>query len=72
MIKKLLKLLGYSLLSIAVFIGYTFWAEEADIYRCEGQGRHAKAVIEKFETQIGKVANPWPCFKLPVAATRIK
>ncbi|MCT2531269.1 hypothetical protein N2382_10420 [SAR92 clade bacterium H921] len=59
MIKKLLKLLGYSLLSIAIFIGYAFWAEESEIYRCEGQGRHAKAVIEKAEAQIGEVDNPY-------------
>jgi hypothetical protein len=59
MVKKALKILACALLSIAVFIGYAFWAEETDIYRCEGKGRHAKAVIEKFETQIGKVANPY-------------
>ena len=59
MLKKVLKIVAYALLSIAVFIGYASWAEETDIYRCEGKGRHAKAVIEKFEAKIGNVDNPY-------------
>ena len=59
MIKKLLKLLGYSLLSIAVFIGYAFWAEESEIYRCEGQGRYSQSFVDQYEPQIGKMENPY-------------
>lgn len=57
--KRLLKLLGYSLLSIAVFIGYALWAEESEIYRCEGQGRYSQSFVDQYEPQIGKMANPY-------------
>jgi hypothetical protein len=33
MVNKVLKILAYAVLSIAVFIGYASWVEEADIYR---------------------------------------
>jgi hypothetical protein len=57
--KRLLKLLGYSLLSIAVFIGYALWAEESEIYRCEGQGSYSQSFVDQYEPQIGKMANPY-------------
>ena len=59
MLKKVLKILAYALLSIAVFIGYAFWAEETDIYRCEGKGRYSQSFVDQYEPQIGKMANPY-------------
>jgi len=59
MVKKLLKLLAYAMLSVAVFIGYAFWAEESEIYRCEGQGRYLQSFVDQYQPQIGKKANPY-------------
>ena len=57
MVKKVLKILAYALLSIAVFIGYAFWAEETDIYRCEGQGRYSQSFVN--DPLLSKMANPY-------------
>ena len=47
------------LLTIAVFIGYAFWAEEGEIYRCEGYGCYSQSFVDQYESQIGKMENPY-------------
>ena len=57
MVKKALKILACALLSIAVFIGYAFWAEKTYIYRCEGQGRYSQSFVN--DPLLSKMANPY-------------
>lgn len=59
MLKKALKILAYAMLSVAVFIGYAFWAEESEIYRCEGQGRYSQSFVDQYQPQMGSMENPY-------------
>ena len=56
---KLLKLLGYTLLSLAVFIGYIIGATETQVYRCEGKERYSQAFVDKYEPELGEIENPY-------------
>ena len=42
-LKKPAKLLGYSILIGAIFIGYLSWAVEINRYKCEGEGQYGDA-----------------------------
>jgi len=57
--KIFMRIFGYSALTLLLLIGYTIWATETDIYRCEGKGRFALSFIDKYEPELGKIENPY-------------
>ena len=57
--RLLLKIAGYGILLFSLSIGYLFWAEETVIYRCEGESRYSQSLMDEYEPQLGKIANPY-------------
>ena len=61
--KKLLRILGYGLLSISIFVVFVIYTaeitNETTIYKCKGEGRYSQLFVDKYEPQFGKMENPY-------------